>query len=77
MIDHPSIKDFNIYQKGGNCTALSYDFGDGRYLLITDLDGCSEPKDLKTPVYIGLYSVKSDFEEVHEIDSFSDFLEVW
>ena len=80
MIEHPSMEDFNLYHTGGGCTALSYDFGDGRYLLVTDLDG-SDPKDLKTPIYVGLYGGPSDLDdigaEVHEMDAFSDFLEVW
>lgn len=64
MIDHPSIKDFNTYQTGGGCTALSYDFGDGRYLLVTDIGGTSEPEDLKSPVYVGLYGGPSDLEDI-------------
>ena len=69
---------FYIAMTGGGCTAFGYEFGNGRYLLITDRDGTSEPEDMAVPIYVGLYSedADSDFEEVHELENFVEFLEV-
>jgi hypothetical protein len=70
---------FHIAMTGGGCTAFCYEFGNGRYLLITDRDGTSEPESLDVPIYVGLYShdADSDFEEVHEMEKLAEFLEVW
>lgn len=74
------MKDFSIVQTGGGCTALSYDFGDGRYLLITNLSGCLPPQKETDLIYVGLYDVHREGfgeVEVHMMESLTDFKEIW